>query len=335
MSITLSGGIPTWFVDQFSDTLYHVCQQKESKFAQAVRTVAVLSAEDKAFDMMDEFTLTEKSTRNPMMDEFTLTEKSTRNPDTPTIDPSTARRWVETTPYHNAVLYDQDDDLNMIIDPTSDFVTAFRRAVNRQKDDIIIAAFEAATTSGRRAGSSITWASEGGNNEYTGLDSGRTIDHDSDVGNCSSADTGMTVEKVQLALEYFNFNDVDDDIPVWCAISPRQATNLFGQEEYINIDYNTSKPMARGRIVRDFMGINWIVSPKIVLGSANARDGSTSVYECWCWAQDGMILGVQDAVSVKISDRADKSHAQQVYVHMNMGCMRFDEDKVIKIECQA
>jgi len=321
MSITLSEGIPTWFVDQFSDTLYHVCQQKDSKFAQAVKVVPVLSAEDKSFDMMDE---------------FTLTEKSARNPDTPTIDPSTQRRWVETTPYHNAVLFDKDDDLNMIIDPTSDFVTAFRRAVNRQKDDIIIAAFEAATTSGRRAGSSVTWASANGNVAYTAVDTGRTIEHDCAIGNCSSSDTGMTVEKLQLALEYFANNNVDDDIPIWCAISPRQATNLFGQEEYINIDYNTSKPMARGRIVRDFMGINWIVSPKIVLGTNNSAVSSDkNVYECWCWAQDGMILGVQDAVSVKISDRADKSHAQQVYVHMNMGAMRMDEDKVVKIECEA
>jgi len=320
MSITLSGGIPTWFIDQFSESLYHVCQQKDSKFGQAVRVEPVLSAEDKSFDMMDE---------------FTLTEKSSRNPDTPTIDPSTQRRWVSTTPYHNAVLYDQDDDLSMLLDPTSDFVTAFRRAVNRQKDDIIIAAFDAAVTSGRRAGDTITWASQDGNLEYTGLNTGRIIDHDTNVGNCSAADTGMTVEKVQLAIEYFSFNNVDEDIPIWCAISPRQATNLFGQEEYISGDYNPAKPHAQARIVRDFMGINWIVSPKIVLGTNNARDGSTEVYECWCWAEDGMILGVQDAVSVKISERADKSYAQQVYVHMNMGAMRHDEDKLIKIECQA
>jgi len=223
----------------------------------------------------------------------------------------------------------------MILDPTSDFVTAFRRAVNRQKDDIIFAAFEAATTSGRSHGSSISWASQNGNVKYTGVDTGRTIAHDTSSGNAAAADTGMTVEKIQLALEYFAYNDVDEDIPRWCAISPRQATNLFGQEEYINIDYNTQKPHAVGRIIRDWMGMNWIVSNDVVVGSNNDVDGDTAVFECWCWAQDAIILGVQDAVSVKISDRADKSHAQQVYVHMNMGAMRMDEDKVVKIECQA
>jgi hypothetical protein len=262
MAITLSGGIPTWFIDQFSNTLYHVCQQKESKFGTGVMVESVLNAEDKAFDMIDQ---------------FELEEKTGRNVETPTIDPSTQRRWVETTPYHNAVLYDKDDDLSMIIDPTSDFVTAFRRAVNRQKDDIILAAIDGAVTSGRRAGSSITWASQDGNVKYTGKDTGRTIAHDTAVGNASASDTGMTVEKIELVKEYFAFNDCDEDIPVWGAISPRQATNLFGQEEYVNIDFNKDKPLTNGRILRDWMGINWSmqIPMSIVAHSGNRMELSS------------------------------------------------------------
>lgn len=319
MSITLSGGIPTWFVDQFSKTLYHVCQQKESKFGMAVRVESVLNAEDKSFDMMDE---------------LTLEEKSGRNVQTPTIDPTTQRRWVSTTPYHNSVLFDKDDDLSMIIDPTGDFVTAFRRAVNRKKDDIILAAFEAAVTSGRRAGSSITWAGQSGNVKYTNTSGGRTIPFDCSEASCAASDTGMTAEKIFLIQEYFHMNDVDEDIPLWCAINPRQATDLFGQEEYTNIDYATDKPIATGRILRNWHGLNWIVSPKIVLGSSNDVDLGENVYECWAWAEDGIILGVQDAVSIKITEESTLSYSQRVYVHMNMGAMRMDEDKIMKIECQ-
>ncbi len=321
MSITMSFSTPNFFVDEFHDDLYHVSQQKESRFARTVRTeYGLVAAEDKAFDMMDE---------------FELQEKTGRSPDTPTLDPSTQRRWVKTTPYHQSVRYDKDDDLSIKLELTGDFVTAFVRGVNRKKDDIVIAAFEAATTSGRRAGSSITWASQGGNTEYTGLNTGRTIHHDSDVGNCSASDTGMTTEKIELALEYFSNNEVDDDIPIWCAISPRQATDLFGQEEYVNIDYNDQKPLTRGRLLGNWMGVNWISTPKIVLGTNNDTDGGTNVFECWCWAQDGMILGVADELTIEIDRLPTKSYAQQVYVHMNMGCMRFDEDKVIKIECEA
>lgn len=320
MSITLSGGIPTWFVSQFSANLWHVCQQEESKFGQSVRVEPVLNAEDKAFDMLDA---------------FSLEEKTGRNPQTPVLDATTQRRWVDTTPYHNAVLKDQDDDISMIVEPTGDFIANFRKAINRKKDDIILAAMDADVSSGRRKADTITWAAQDGNVKYTGKDTGRTIAHDTAVGNASAADTGMTVEKIELIHEYFNFNDCDDNVPTWCMISPRQATNLFGQEEYINIDYQSSKPLPTGRILRNWHNINWIVSTKVVVGSSNDVDGDTNVFECWAWKQDGIILGVQDDISVTMSIRHDLSESQQIYVHMNMGAMRMDEDRVCMVECQA
>jgi len=319
MAITLTGGIPTYFVDQFSETLYHVCQQKESKFGQAVRMESVLNAEDKAFDMLDS---------------FTLTEKTERNPQTPIIEASTQRRWVETTPYHNAILKDKDDDLSMIIEPDGDFVQNFVKAVNRQKDDIILASMDGVVKSGRRAGSTITWAAQDGNIKYTGKDTGRTIAHDTAEGNASASDTGLTVEKIELVKEYFAFNDCDEDSPIWGAISPRQATNLFGQTEYISSDFNESKPLATGRIIRNWHGINWIVSTKIALGASNDVDADTNVYRCPFWQQDGIILGVQDAVTTRIDERKDLSYSQQIYVHMNMGSMRIDEDRVCYVEAQ-
>ena len=319
MAITVSDGLPTNFVDQFSTEFYHVCQQKESLFGRAVRVEAILNAEDKSFDLMDK---------------FNLVEKEARHVKTPSMEASTQRRWISTTPWHQSVPFDKDDDLSMIIDPMSDFQIGLLRAVNRMKDDIILAAMDATVTSGRRNNSSsITWASQSGNVKYTESSGGRTIPHDCSQGNCSSSDTGMTVEKAELILEYFAKNEVDESIPIFCAINPRQATNLFGQEEYVRIDFNDNKPLASGRLLKNWHGINWIISNKITIGSSNDVDGNTDVYECWAWAQDGIILGVQDALTTRISELPEQSYDQQVYVYMNMGAMRMDEDKVLKIEC--
>ncbi len=320
MSITLSKGVSNYFIDQFSATLYHVLEQTDSKFAQAVRTEPILNAEDKAFDMIGSLTLTEKTGRNPA---------------TPIEDLTTQRRWVFTTPFHQGVLKDKDDDLSMIVEPTSDIILNFHSAVNQKKDDIILTAMDATVTSGRRAGTSITWAAQDGNVKYTGVDTGRTIAHDTAEGNASAADTGMTLEKIELVKEYFANNDLNDDVPVWGAISPRQATNLFGQSEYVNVDFNTQKPLATGRIIKNWHGINWIVSTKIVIGSTNDVDGDVNVFRCPFWAQDGIILGVQDAVTIEMSIRSDLSYSQQIYVHMNMGAMRMDEDRVCFVECQS
>jgi len=320
MPINMTGGIPTWFTSKFHDDLYHECQKDESRFGQAARIETDLTSnEDKGFDMMAQ---------------FELQEKTGRNPETPEMSASTQRRWVETDPHHNSILFDMDDDLDIKLAPTGDFVTAFKAAVQRKKDVIIHAAFEAATTSGRKGGSTISWANQDGNVKYTGKDTGRTIPHDCSTGNCSGSDTGMTTEKVELALEYFANNEVNPNIPIWCGISPRQGTNLFGQEEYVNVDYNNSKPLSTGRVLKNWMGINWIVDPLFEVGSSNDVDGDTNVVECWCWAQDAMILGIADELTIKITEESTKSYSQRVYVHMNMGAMRFDEDKVIKIECQ-
>lgn len=322
MSINITNGLPTNFADKFSDTFYHVCQQTESLFGKAVRMESVVGAEDKSFDLMDK---------------FDLVEKSGRNTTTPQSAASTQRRWVSTTPWHQGVPFDKDDDLSMILEPLGDFQQGLLAAVNRKKDDIILAAMDATVNSGRRNNSStITWASELGDTLYTDSSGGRTIAHDCAEGNCSAANTGMNTEKAQLILEYFAKNEVPDTIPIFCAISPRQATHMFGEQQFVSVDYNTTKPLATGRFIKNWMGINWISSNKIVLGSANdVEDSATNVYRCWAWAQSGIILGVQDDVTVRISELPLQSYDQLVYVYMNMGAMRMDEDKVLCIECES
>lgn len=320
MSINLTDGIPTNFVDDFKNDFLDVAQQKQSLFERAVMVESLVGAEDKAFDTID------------LME---MQSKEGRNPTTPRNDISTQRRWVFTDPYHNAYQFDKDDDLSHRLDPAGKTVTNLRRGRNRKVDDIIIDAFDATVQAGRRNNSTtITWASENGNVKYTGKDTGRTIAHDTAEGNASAADTGMTAEKAQLIIEYFGFNDVDAEIPIFCMISPRQATDLFGQDQYVSADYNDSKPLVSGRYLKKWMDINWIQSTKVVKGSSNDVDGDVDVFECWAWAQEGIILGVSDSITVDIHPRYDLSMAQEVYVHMNMGAMRLNEDFIVKVECQ-
>jgi hypothetical protein len=145
----------------------------------------------------------------------------------------------------------------------------------------------------------------------------------------------MTVEKTELVREYFANNNADESIPIWGAISPRQATNFFGQNEYVNNDFSNGKPLTTGRIIMGWHGINWIVSTKIVDGTNNDVDGDADVTRCPFWLQNGLILGVQDMLTTEMSIRSDLSYSQQIYVHMNMGAMRRDEDRVCYVECVA
>lgn len=312
--ITLSGGVPTWFYDQFSDTLYHVCQRKPSLLQQAV-IVEDITAEDKAFDMMGMFSLVDKTARSPA---------------TPTLDPTTQRRWLKPAPAHNSVLYDRDDDLAMLINPVGDFTNAFRYAVNRKKDSVIFTALNATVQAGRKYGdSTVAWTDAA----YARGGTGRVIAHDTSVGNAQGASTGLTKEKIELAVEYFRVNDVDPDIPLFGVVNPVQVTDMYGQEEFISADYNSDKPLVQGRLLGNWMGVNWISYTGVKLGSNNDVDADTNVYPVWVWAQDGMKLGVADALTIKMSEESTLSYSQRVYVHINVGAVRMDEDKVCKIEC--
>ena len=321
--ITITGGIPTGFIDKVQGDIYHVCQQKKSIVESAVTVVPLAGVEALGFNMMDKSEMSEKEGRNPA---------------TPRDDVNLQRRWCFHTAYHKAKQFDKDDNLETALDPAGEVIVDFRSARNRKVDDIVYAAFSATVVSGRRSNtSSITWASERGNVKYTrkaiALE-GRTIAHDTSTGNCSASDTGMTTEKVELVKEYFARMEVPASEPIFGLISPIQGTDLWGQEEYVSSDYNTDKPLAAGMILKYWMGVNWLVSNKVTKGSSNDVDSTTDVYKNWFWTKSGMKLGVADSFTVDIHPRYDLSMAQEVYCHMNMGALRHDEDKVCVVECQ-
>lgn len=324
MSITISSGIPTFFIDKVREDVEHACQQKKSVTERAVTVVPIAGVEALGFNQMAK-------------KEMQL--KEGRNPATPRNDTQTERRWCFHDPYHYAEQYDKDDDLEMMLDPAGETVPAVRWARNRKVDDIVIAAFDATVYAGRRSNTkTITWASERGNTKYTRASTvateGRTIQHDCAVGNCSASDTGMTVEKIQLVKEYFARMEVNEDEPVFGLINPIQGTDLWGQEEYVNIDYNTDKPLASGTILKYWGGVNWLVSNKVVIGSSNDVDSDTNVYKNWFWTKAGIKLGVAKSFSIDIHPRYDLSMAQEIYADLNMGALRHNEDRVCVVECQ-
>ena len=321
--ITISSGIPTFFIDKVRDDVEHECQAKKSVMESAVTVVPIAGVEALGFNQM---------ARKEMQ------LKEGRNPATPRNDTNTERRWCFHDPYHYAEQFDKDDNLEMMLDPAAETVPAIRWARNRKVDDIVIACFDATVFAGRMSNTkSITWASERGTTKYARLATaveGRTIPHDCSVGNCSASDTGMTVEKIQLVLEYFARMEVDTDEPIFGAISPIQGTDLWGQEEYVSIDYNTDKPLATGTILKRWGGINWLVSNKIVVGSSNDVDVDTDVYKNWFWTKAGIKLGVAKSFAIDIHPRYDLSMAQEIYADLNMGALRHNEDRVCVVECQ-
>lgn len=312
MPIPMTGNITEAFVSQFAANFTLVSQRRESSIVKAVKTVPV-RGEALSFDLMDAVELSP------------ITE---RHPDTPLYDPAMQRRWINTTPFAQGILLDTPDKIALLKDPTSSYLQSLAMAANRKKEEVIITAAFATVQAGRNYGeSTITWP----NIKYP-LTNGRTIAHDAVISG-SPVSSGLTIEKLQMAREYFTLMNVPDDLPLNIAVNPAQVyRDLLSAVEVRSIDYNTVRALANGELTT-FMGFKFHLTSKIVKGTSNDIDGDTDVYRCIVWAGDGLALGVSEEPYVSVSTRNDKNDAQQVYLRLQIGAVRTDEDKVLCIEC--
>jgi hypothetical protein len=138
--------------------------------------------------------------------------------------------------------------------------------------------------------------------------------------------TGMTVAKLRQARRILMTNEVDVAMdPLYIAVTAVQMDNLLGTTEVTSSDYNTVKALVQGN-VDTFLGFKFVHCERLgVDGSGDRR--------CIAWAKSGMHLGMWNDITTKISERADKSYATQVYVKGTFGATRTEEKKVVEIIC--
>ena len=222
-----------------------------------------------------------------------------------------ARRRVSLVDYDYADLIDSEDRVRTLVDPTGPYAQAAAFALGRAIDDEIITAADSAANTGVDGSTS------------TSYDSSMTVDVQ--VGISPAADTGLNVGKLRAAKENLDAGDVDPEMPRFCIINAKQLSNLLAETEVTSSDFNTVKALVQGE-VDTFLGFNFIRTERIGVDS-NADD------KVLYFAQDGLLLALGQQPQIKISERADKNHATQVFASMVIGATRMEESKVGYIEC--
>ena len=233
--------------------------------------------------------------------------RSSRHADTPQIDTPHQRRRLSIASYEFADLIDDQDKVRMLIDPTSSYAQAAAAAMGRAMDDVIITAALGTASTGETGSGSATLAAT--NNM---------------VGSASSND-GLTIAKLTEAKRKMDLNDVDPSIPRYIAVGPKQIEDLLGTTQVTSSDFNTIKALVQGD-VDTFMGFQFIMTNRLDIDSNDIRS-------CFAWAEDGITLGVGKDVQARIDERNDKGYATQVYYCMDIGAVRMEEAKVVKIFC--
>ena len=227
----MSSQITTAFVQQYSNNVQMLSQQKGSLLRSAVDVETVVG-------------------KNAFFDQVgsaLAVKRTTRHADTPQMDTPHARRRVSLVDYEYADLIDNQDKIRTLIDPTSSYASAAAFALGRAQDDEIIAALSGTAFTGETGSSS------------TPLPSSQKI--------TESGSAGLTIAKLRSAKEILDAASVDPSIARYIAVSPKQITDLLGTTEVTSSDFNSVKALANGE-VNSFLGFNFIVSNRLAIASS-------------------------------------------------------------------
>lgn len=236
----------------------------------------------------------------------TAQARTSRHADTPLISTPHDARWVHPTDYEWADMIDDQDKLRMLIDPTSPYAMNGAYALGRSMDSLIITAALGTSLTGENGSTSTAFDTA---NQQVAV-----------------AATGLTIAKLRAAKKILMANEVDVATdPLYIAVTAEQLDDLLGTTEVTSADYNTVKALVNGT-VDSFMGFKFVHTE--LLGV----DGS-SYRRVIAWAKSGLHLGMWNDINTKISERADKSYATQVYVKGTFGATRTEEGKVVEILC--
>lgn len=283
----MSYQITTAMKQQYNANVTLLSQQKMSRLQPCVREESVAGE----FEYFDQIGVT---SAQPRVD---------RHGDTPRMDTPHARRRVGMTPYNWADLIDKPDKVRTLTDPSSTYAMAAVAALNRAKDDVIIAAAFGVAYTGKQGEVPIAMPS-------------------SNI--VAAGGTGLTIEKLLTVREALWKAEVEEDEDLFVACGARQLTNMLNTTEVKSADYNTVKALAQGNI-DTFLGFKFIRCERL--------PWSSNVRKCLVWARDGLLLGVGEQITTRISERDDKNYSAQVYAEMDLGATRMEEAKVYAIEC--
>ena len=290
----MSVQITTAFVEQYKGNVEHLVQQKGSRLRDCVSVETVVG-------------------KNAFFEQIGSTAaqvRTSRHSDTPRMDTPHSRRRVSLADYDWADLIDDEDRVRMLIDPTGPYATAAAMAMGRSMDDVIIAAADGTAYTGVAGGTS------------TAYDTSMTVDVQ--VGISPAADTGLNVGKLRSAKQLLDANEAEDD-GRFCIINAKQLQNLLAETEITSSDYAVVKALVHGE-VNTFLGFDFKRTERI-------GTDSNSDHKVLYWQKAGMKLAIGAEPTVKISERADKNHATQVFTSMSLGATRMQEELVGYIEC--
>lgn len=220
-------------------------------------------------------------------------------------------RWVYPKFYAWGTVVEDAELLQTNIAPQGAYVRSAIAYLNRKQDDDFLAAFFGTAQTGEAGGTSTSFLSA--NQVAVTVGAG--------------AATGLNVEKLRAGKRILLENDVDLDMEqIYCAVSPLQHDNLLALTQVVSTDFNDRPVLGQDGMVRQFLGINFVISNRLPTDSNSYR-------RLPMWVASGMGRGEWQAVQGTIRTRPDlQFDPDYIEAKMGVGFTRLEEAKCVEIK---
>lgn len=241
-------------------------------------------------------------------------------------DPTFMRRWVFPQPGEIQELIDNFDQLQTIVQPQSQYVTASVAAIGRGWDDAIIAAaFGTAQTGGDTGLLTAETFAQAGTNVLAST-TGLII---ADTFGDGSTSVGMTIPKLVEADRIFRHVHVDEsemmDGDKTIVIGSAQYADLLNLAQVQSNQFNPKPVFTDGKVTSLF-GFNIVTSERLGVAS--------SIRSCIAFVRSGLYLGIWKDTMTRVDQRIDLSSMPwQIYANCMFGATRLEPGRVLQVKC--
>ena len=282
MAITIENA----FIETFEDNVRFLAQQKPSRL---LSTVTSKTSNGAAHNW-------------ERIGPTDFAEKTTARTATPENDTPWSRRVSQVKTFDNGDTVEQEDIVQMLVDPLSSLTQNLAWGSNRNKDDVIIAAATADALDG-----------DGNLNAFPASQ---------EVGDYSGA---ITLDLINEMDQKFYDNDIDPDEPKCVVISPFQRRTLLGLLEVNSSDFQGDSMALRTGYLPSFLGYDWIVSTRLLSPSAGQVD-------CLAYTQKALGMQLNRDISTRVAEDPGKSFMWRVYGFQTLGAVRVEDEHIVRLK---
>ena len=271
------------YIQTFENNVRHLAQQSQARLRMCVQEKATAS---------------EKHSWERMAANNNASLKTKRQA-TPENDSDWSNRTSVVSTYDIGDTSEQEDPVQMLVDPNSNIARSLGMGMRRQIDDVIIAAATGNALDKVGASNSFPAAQKVG--DGTGV---------------------FTFDGITEVYETFMNNDIDPDVNKYMIVGPTQLRKMQQLTEYTSSDYVNVKALASNGFVKSWMGFDWIVSTRLLAPGA----GEIS---CLAMTADAMGLQMNRDVTTKVAEDPSTSFLWRIYAYMTLGAVRIEDEQIV------